>query len=238
MGKYRVVVERSERISFLIDATSAEDAEERYLMDGDEDWSKTFDTVVTGVEAIPDEAAEERADAVLVQELRAANPKEFGRPAVPSIYGDYKALADAAPNGLVYNADAKAYFTDRHEIPADLERHLDHEIYLASGQYRLAQMVAKEEAAREEGWVAITEIEPADGLMLESQTLRGGPFRVKPTGQPGAPWALLPKGKRTNGLNFTRMVEQHQSYLDAKERGQVAQDGPAVYMVRIVKKGN
>lgn len=172
---------------------------------------------------------------LLVRELRVSDPKEFGRPATPSVYKEYAALKDAAPNGMVYNDEARRYFTERHEIPEELLPHLDHEIYLASGQYRLNQMAAEEQQARWEDWIAITEVEPADGTVLDIRGRKDGPFRVKPAGPDR--WALLPKGKRTNGYAFEGYTRQHRAYLAAKERGQVDMDGPAVIMVRIVKRG-
>lgn len=180
----------------------------------------------------------DEADAVaLVEELRAANPKESGRPAVPSVYAVYEALAAAnGGSGNVYLDEAQSYIAERRRVPEDLLKHLGHEIYLASTQYRLARMVADEAAARAEGWFAITEIEPTDGLVLEGRTLRGNPLRLKPTGLPGMPWALLPKGKRTHGISFDALVRQHRAYEEAKERGQVAMDGPAVVMVRLAGK--
>jgi hypothetical protein len=41
MAKFIVTIERTERIGFEVEATDRFDAEERYMMDGDEVWSDT-----------------------------------------------------------------------------------------------------------------------------------------------------------------------------------------------------
>lgn len=50
MTRYVVTVNRTEQIAFGLEADSQEDAESRYLMDGDEIGSATISTVVVSVE--------------------------------------------------------------------------------------------------------------------------------------------------------------------------------------------
>jgi hypothetical protein len=45
-SKYTVTVLRTERIAFTLDAENAQDAEDRYLMDGDEGNSETVSTEI------------------------------------------------------------------------------------------------------------------------------------------------------------------------------------------------
>lgn len=49
MARYEVLVTRTEYISFELEAASAEDAERRYLMEGDETASRTGELTVTEV---------------------------------------------------------------------------------------------------------------------------------------------------------------------------------------------
>lgn len=52
MGTFLVSVLRTESISFEVEAESREDAEARYLMDGEETGSKTVDLSVESVENV------------------------------------------------------------------------------------------------------------------------------------------------------------------------------------------
>lgn len=52
--KYAVTVRRTELITFSVEATSKEDAEARYLMDGEEEMSRTKESTVVDVEADED----------------------------------------------------------------------------------------------------------------------------------------------------------------------------------------
>ena len=52
MPRYSVTVTRTESITFELDAASPEDAEERYLMDGDEVGSSTGSLQVESVTAL------------------------------------------------------------------------------------------------------------------------------------------------------------------------------------------
>ena len=47
---FEVTITRTERITFEIDAENDEDAEARYLTDGDEVWSRTLDLKVLEIE--------------------------------------------------------------------------------------------------------------------------------------------------------------------------------------------
>jgi len=49
---YEVTISRTEIITFRLKATSPEDAEERYLMDGEEVRSKTSGTTIESVELV------------------------------------------------------------------------------------------------------------------------------------------------------------------------------------------
>lgn len=49
--RYRLVIERTEVITFEVDADSPDQAEDRYLMDGDEVMSRTVETVVLSITA-------------------------------------------------------------------------------------------------------------------------------------------------------------------------------------------
>jgi hypothetical protein len=57
MPTYEVTVARTELIAFEVDAPDADQAEDRYLMDGEETGSKTGSTVVESVTLVgePDE---------------------------------------------------------------------------------------------------------------------------------------------------------------------------------------
>ncbi|WP_331763486.1 hypothetical protein [Streptomyces anthocyanicus] len=56
MPKYEVLFTRTGRISVEVDAVSAQDAEERYLSDGDKTGSKTICTEVESVTRVDTDA--------------------------------------------------------------------------------------------------------------------------------------------------------------------------------------
>jgi hypothetical protein len=55
MARWKVTVDRTERIEFELDALDMYDAEERYLTDGEEVGSETMKLDVLATELVPDD---------------------------------------------------------------------------------------------------------------------------------------------------------------------------------------
>jgi hypothetical protein len=166
----------------------------------------------------------------LVDQLTAAK-LDFKRPAVPAVYTEYRLFLTSGryPYLAAVEADILARYPD---IPTDLHAQLRREIYLASGQYKAATMVAQEQAARADGFRPIVDFTPRDGLRLDWLGRADGPFRVTADGRGG--WLLIPKGKRTNGWRWADLVTAHGNYQRAAADRQVDLNAPAVVMVREV----
>jgi hypothetical protein len=163
----------------------------------------------------------------LIEELRRAK-LEFGRPAVPTVFAEREAFI--ATGRYPYNADVEAAIIAKYDVPTGLHRQLAREVYLASGQRRVAEMVAQEREGLAEGYRPITELAPIEGARVELRGQSDGPFRLKPDGRGG--WLLLPRGKRTNGYRLGWLVAAHEAFALAKQENQTRMNGPSVVMFR------
>jgi hypothetical protein len=156
-------------------------------------------------------------------QLQEADAK-FHRPAVPAVFAEYQEFM--ASGRFPYITDVVGEIVKKHDVVEELHKQLGHEVYLASGQFKLGKMVSQEADLTELGYRPITEFEPVDGAKI--QFPGGVTYRVKEDGRGG--WALLPPKNRTHGISLGSVVAQHRAYETAKEEGQLRMNGPQVRM--------
>ena len=165
------------------------------------------------------------SDALLAQ-LATANRKEFDRPAVPAVYHEYELFMETGR--YPYLDDVIATIADKYGFPNPGQHSvLGHEVYLASGQYRVTQMADRERLLAEQGFKPITDLDPVEGRRIELDD--GVTYRLVPT---PTDWCLLPPRTRTNGLSLRGLTAQHDAYLLAREVGQTRPNNPCVRMYR------
>jgi len=176
----------------------------------------------------------------LLAEVTAADEK-FGRPAVPSVYAEYELFV--ASGRYPYIDSVVAEIVTKFDLTVEVDRSpgslyktglgkkLSHEVYLASGQFRLAQMEAKEAELRAQGFLPITELDPTTSSQI---TLADGQtFRLRyGFGPRQDQWALLAPRKRTNGVSLDGLMDRHRAYEEAKAAGQTSMNDPHVVMYR------
>lgn len=172
------------------------------------------------------------------QQVKAADSK-FDRCAVPAVYEEYQAFL--ATGLYPYNDRVAVWIGERagvstlphHNAPGwgidtDWTRQLHHEIYLASRQHQVAEMVATEAAQLAQGFRPITELVPSEGLRIERAN--GKIYRLKAA--PNNDWALLEPRKRAYGFSLRQWVARHRAFEAAKERGYTNMDDPFVITYR------
>ena len=172
----------------------------------------------------------------IADDLRAADHKS-DRPAVPSVFAEYAEFM--ATGKYPYIESVADFICSRHDIPDELAVNsnrrrdcgtkLSHEVYLASGQWHLREMVEQEKRLIAEGYTPITDIDPKAGQRIRLAR-NGIVYKMVPTERDTC---LLPPRARTNGISLTGLQSRHQAFLRAKERGQTAMDGPEVVMYAV-----
>lgn len=195
----------------------------------------------------------------LAEQLRTVNVKEFHRPALPAVYAEYVAFMET--RAYPYIDRVAAWIGERAGIPVlpyhnapgwgldgDLTPKLHHEVYLASGQFRLAEMATTEVRLAAEGFRPITELVPAEGMKI--RVADGRILRLKAVDETyhyvtdaegvrrpteGHDWLLLAPGYRINGQTLDELVNHHCAYERAKAAGQTSMDAPSVVMYRTAK---
>lgn len=173
------------------------------------------------------------AHASLIDELEAADDN-FYRPAVPTVFAEYKRFM--ASGRFPYIDTVVNEITERYDVPGEGKHHpyeglrkkLSREVYLASGQYRLNQMIAEETRLIGEGWLPITNFEPYEGARLVMPD--GLTYRCRAAANKD--WCLLPPGKRSQGISLNGLVAQHRAYEEAQTIGQTRMNNPGVKMYR------
>lgn len=162
----------------------------------------------------------------LLAQLETADRKEFDRPAVPSVYREYELFMETGRYPCL--DDVIATIADKYGLPNPGQHSvLGHEVYLASGQYRLQQMAERERLLAEQGFKPIADLAPVEGRRIELDD--GVTYRLVPT---PTDWCLLPPRNRTNGLSLGRLTAQHDAYALAREVGQTRPNSPCVRMYR------
>lgn len=188
----------------------------------------------------------------VVAELTAltdADHRDFHRRAVASVFNEY--VAFMATGAYPYNDEvvtriALAYRVGEHawgprqrfhhqavaDLGEPLLRKLHREVYLASGEWKVAEMRATEASLALDGYRPITEFVPTDGakIMLHDKPV---PLRCKPANR--GDWALLPPRARTNGISLNALVAAHNAYEAAVTEGQTRMNGPRVVMFKACK---
>ena len=170
---------------------------------------------------------------LLIAELEAADD-EFDRPAVPSVFAEYERFMETGR--YPYIDSVVCEITDRHNVPGEgrhhpfegLRRKLCHEVYLASGEHDLNELIAEETRLLAEGWKPIPVFEPRDGATLVLTD--GLTYRCRPARNDN--WCLLPPRKRTHGINLGGLISQHRAFWEAKAMGQTKMNNPRVRMYR------
>lgn len=167
------------------------------------------------------------------QQVRAADSK-FDRCAVPTVYDEY--LAFLATGRYPYNDEVAKWIGERAGVPTlpyhnapgwgngDWTKQLHHEIFLASRQHSLANLVARETDELAQGYRPITELVPSEGRRIELAD--GRVCRIKRAINGG--WVLMEPRKRVLGISLRGLVGRHQAFLDGKERGYTKADAPSV----------
>lgn len=169
-----------------------------------------------------------QSDTDIIGQLRSAD-KKFDRHAIEPVLAGYEAFM--ATGRYPYIVDVVNDIAKKHDVPDDLHNQLGHEVFLASGQFRLSQMVREECELAAQGFRPITELDLVDGSKVQ---LPGGvTYRVKTDSRGGL--VLLAPGKRTRGLDLVALVSQHRAYEAAKVVGQLSLNNPRVRMARLIK---
>lgn len=183
----------------------------------------------------------------LIAELEASDRK-FHRPACPSVFNEYVAFMATGKYpyidevvtriALAYRVAESSWGPNQkfhHQAVADLGepllRQLHHEVYLASGEWRVAEMFAQEMSLALDGYRPIIDLVPAIGARIEIAGQRG-PLRL--ASAPRDDWAMLEPRKRTNGWSLNGAMQKHRAYLSALADGSPSMNGPAVIMYREV----
>jgi hypothetical protein len=165
-------------------------------------------------------------DALLAQ-LATANRKEFCRPAVPAVYHEYELFMETGR--YPYLDDVIATIAEKYGLPNPGQHSvLGHEVYLASGEYRVKEMADRERLLAEQGYKPITDLVLTEGVCIELSD--GVTYRLVHT--PRHDWCLLPPRKRSRGLSLRALTAQHHAYLLAREEGQTRPNSPCVHMYR------
>lgn len=195
----------------------------------------------------------------LAEQLHAVNLKDFHRPALPAVYAEYVAFMATGASGYIDRV--ATWIGERAGIPVlphhnapgwgldeDLTPQLHHEVYLASKQYRLAEMVATEARLTAEGFHPITGLVPAEGMKIRLSD--GRVLRLKAVDETyhyvtdaegvqrpteGHDWLLLAPGKRIEGLRLDSLMNHHRAYERAKAVGQTSMDAPSVVMYQTAR---
>lgn len=178
----------------------------------------------------------------ILEELEAAD-NGFKRPAAPAVYAEYVAFMETgdypyldnvvrfiARRNDIADAATRRRF-DVEAVKGTILRVLHHEVYLASGQYRVAQMFAREAELRGEGWLSVTELAPVDGMRVKLASTHGCAevtYRCKPAGR--GDWALLEPRKRSHGLSLRAMQAQYRAYEAARDAGNLGMSSENVRM--------
>ncbi|MGW6792399.1 hypothetical protein [Streptomyces chartreusis] len=116
---YTVTITRTEAIEFEVEAESEEDAEERYLMDGDETGSETVSTTVNSVTASPPERARHDLRHALADYF--AHHPHIARPDAVSFTTTPEADGHPAwdTQGATFHYDQDPDRDERRDIPVD-----------------------------------------------------------------------------------------------------------------------
>ncbi|MFC8248318.1 hypothetical protein [Streptomyces chartreusis] len=118
---YIVNITRTEAIEFEVEAKSEEDAEERYLMDGDETGSETVSTTVNSVTAPPRARARARHDLRHALADYFAHHPHIARPDAVSFKTtlDYDGHPAWDTQGPTFHYDQDPDREERRDIPVD-----------------------------------------------------------------------------------------------------------------------
>jgi hypothetical protein len=203
--------------------------------------------------------------------LATVNRKDFRRPAIPAIYAEYELFMksgrypyndevvaeiatkyDISSENWVYFGNKPTFHHQHvHDVNDTLLINLHHEVYLASGQHRVAEMEAQEQRLAEHGFLPITDLKPKEGMKVELSS--GETYRLVPVPDrkysmytdkefndgfqmPEHEWALLAPRKRTHGLSLFDMLRQHRAYQLATKERQTRMNRPVVHMFKVVGK--
>jgi hypothetical protein len=176
--------------------------------------------------------------ATLRDELAAVDFGNFHRPALPSIFAEYAAFMETGR--YPYNDDVANFIIDRHALPIPGRWHAVHvtdplgkalhrEVYLASGQWTVGEMRAREADYIAQGYDRpITELEPVEGLRIAVADMPPV-LRCKRICDQ---WALCPPRHR-NGFSLAELQAKHRAYERTKEENQTRTNGPRVVMYRV-----
>jgi hypothetical protein len=168
------------------------------------------------------------------QQVRAADNR-FDRCAVPTVYEEYQVFL--ATGRYPYNDEVAKWIGERAGVPTlpyhnapgwglngDWTNQLHHEIFLASRQRDVAAMVTKEAEALAQGFRPILELVPSEGRRIIFPD--GKVYRLKAASN--GDWALMAPRTRSWGISLKQLVERHQAFLTAKERGYPRHNSPSV----------
>jgi hypothetical protein len=165
----------------------------------------------------------------LVSEVLASDRRDYRRPAVPTV--DALAREFVATGAYPYNDDVKAFILARINAPdastePDFERKLDTQIYLASKTRHVREMSERADAARADGYVPITDLEPTRTTRIKLHG-REGVYRMRPANNAMGDWVLLPKGARTHGISLHGLRMAHIAFETAVVAQTTEMNGPA-----------
>lgn len=177
----------------------------------------------------------------LIADLEAVQMRDFHRLAHPVIYEAYCEFV--ASGKYPYIASVVKFIGEKYDLDESLgagtrchepQTPLSHEVYLASHQYRTAEMVAREQMLLAEGFRPITDYEPRVGERIEVDLAPGRRVVYRVAAATIGDFCLLEPRKRIHGLSLRGLVEQHRAYIGAKEEGFTRMNGPHVRMFRPV----
>lgn len=165
----------------------------------------------------------------------------FHRPAIAAVFDEYAAFIETGK--YPYNDDVVTFIAERAGITLNGTHHaqhiqdpigeaLHHEVYLASGQWKVRTMRATEANYIADGYDSpITALTPKDGLRIEIADIPPV-LRCKFA---GSDWALcLPR--KQSGFSLNRLIERHRAYERAKVEGQIRGNDPRVVMYRVAER--
>jgi hypothetical protein len=173
----------------------------------------------------------------LREELATVNVRAFHEPALDSIFAEYRAFI--ATGAYPYIDSVVSFVAERHGLPYVGQHHdqyvrdllgkaLGHQVYLASGQWKVREMREQEAEYVAQGYAQpITTLVPRDGLRIAIATTPPI-LRCK---QAGNDWALCPPRKQS-GFSLNSLVAAHQAYELATRENQTRMNGPRVVMYR------